>query len=164
MPVARSQAWCYFGWCPPITDGTTLFVAVTVPVADAAKVKTGGAWGRDDGAEVCFQDVSGANPGPVFVVHGFASGKAESVSDAGAPPDAVRKLGGTVRFAAQVEGTQWTGEWAIPLAAAGIEYAPGLKLAFNVGVNRTQTGDWIIWVGALGETWRLAEAGYLALE
>ena len=145
-------------------DGTTLFVAVTVPVADSAKVKIGQAWGKDDGAEVCFQDVSNANPGPVFVVHGFASGKAESVSDAGAPTDAVRRLGAAVRFAAKVEGTQWTGEWAIPLAAAGIEYTPGLRLAFNVGVNRPQTGDWIIWVGALGETWRLGEAGFVILE
>ncbi len=145
-------------------DGTTLHVAVTVPVADVGKVKIGQEWGQDDGAEVCFQDVSGARPGPVFVIHGFASGQAESVTDAGAPEDAAKRLSAAVRFAAKVQGSQWTGEWSIPLAAAGITYRPGLKLGFNIGVNRTQSGEWAIWVGALGATWRLDEAGYLVLE
>ncbi len=144
-------------------DGTTLYVAITVQVADPAKVKLGPAWGKNDGAEVCFQDLSGADR-PVFVVHGFPSGEVESVTDAGAPVEAAAKLGAAVRFAAKISGSQWTGEWAIPLAAAGIQYTPGLRLAFNTGVNRTQTGEWVIWAGPLGETWRLNEAGYLILE
>ncbi|OGV63798.1 MAG: hypothetical protein A3K19_14025 [Lentisphaerae bacterium RIFOXYB12_FULL_65_16] len=145
-------------------DGANLYVAITVPVADAAKLKLGAAWGKDDGAEVCLQDISGSTPGPIFVVHSFASGKAESSVEAGAPADAAKRLGDVIRFAAKVEGTQWTGEWAIPLAAAGITYKPGLKLAFNLGVNRTETSDWVIWVGALGPTWKLENAGYLVLE
>ena len=144
-------------------DGTTLFVAVSVP-ATAAKLKLGTAWGQDDGAEICFQDLSSGKPGPVLVLHGFAAGSCESVADGGAPAETARKLGDAVRFAAKVAEGQWTGEWAIPLAAAGIACKPGTKLAFNIGVRRTETDEWVIWVGALGATWKLDEAGFLVLE
>ena len=145
-------------------DGKTLYVAVRVPLTDGAKLKIGSAWGKDDGAEVCFQDLSTANPGPVFVIHGFAAGTHESSTEAGTPAALATAVGEAVRFAAKAEAAQWTGEYAIPLAAAGIEYKPGLKLAFNLGVNRTESGDWIIWVGALGQTWLLQNAGFLVLE
>ncbi len=145
-------------------DDTNLYFTVTVPIKDSKKLKLGSSWGTDDGAEVCFQDVSGINFGPVFVLHSFASGKFESSTEAGAPDNAVKKLGSAVKYTAKVSATQWTGEWAIPLSAAGINYKPGLKLAFNTGVNRTQTSEWIIWVGALAQTWNMSEAGYLVLE
>jgi hypothetical protein len=142
-------------------DGTTLFIAVTVPVTGA--VARGAKWGTCDGAEVCFQDAS-KTANPIFVLHGFASGESESVTDAGTPKAAAAKLGEALRFAARIEDNQWTGEWAIPLAAADIVPAPGLKLAFNIGVRRTSTNEWIIRTGALGASWQLHNAGYLTLE
>lgn len=145
-------------------DGANLYVTVTVPISDTSKLKRGEAWGKNDGAEVCFQDIAGKKPGPVFVLHGMVSGSLESSTDAGAPGDVATKLEKAARFAAKVGDKQWTGEWSIPLDGAGITPRPGLKLAFNLGALRTETGEWVIWVGALGETWRLENAGYVVLE
>ena len=144
-------------------DGATLYVAVTVPVADAATLRLSEAWGEADAAEVCFQDLSGPQPGPIFIVHGFANGRHESVSEAGAPPAAAQRLGDAARFAAKVDGKQWTGEWAIPLAAAGIAYHPGLKLGLNLGVRRSAGREWLQWRGS-GATWSLQQAGTALLE
>jgi len=142
-------------------DGASLYVAVTIPVKDAAKLKLGTAWGDNDAAEVCFQDASGTAPGPVFVVHGFAASTHESVLEAGAPAAAAEKLGAAVRFAAKAAAGQWTGEWTLPLDAAGIAYKPGLKLGFNVGVRRTEAGEWIQWFGSGSN---LPQAGSIVLE
>ncbi|OGV66548.1 MAG: hypothetical protein A3K19_23835 [Lentisphaerae bacterium RIFOXYB12_FULL_65_16] len=154
---------------PPATlrvchDGTTLYVAITVPVAESAKLKPGAGWGQDDGAEVVFRDASRAKPGPTFAVHGFAAGAHEAIADPDAPPDATGKLGTASRFAAKVSGNEWTGEWAVPLGAVGIKYRPGLKLGFNAGVLRTETNEWIIWAGALGSTMQLDNGGNVVLE
>ncbi len=140
-------------------DGTSLYVSITVPVRDAAGMKMGETWEECDAAEVCFQDQAG----PVFVIHGFATGKHESVTEAGAPVAAARQAGAATQFAARVANGQWTGEWQIPLAAAGIAYRPGLKLGFNLGVRRTEAKEWIQWSGS-GATWHLAEAGSVVLE
>lgn len=144
-------------------DGESLYVAVTVPLQDAAALKRGEQWDRDDAAEVCFQDTSAAKPEPVFVLHGFATGKFESVSNGGAPAAAAQKLGAATHYAAAVTGGQWTAEWKIPLAAAGITPTAGLRLAFNVGVRRNETGEWIQWVGS-GATYSVATAGLLQLQ
>ena len=68
-----------------------------------------------------------------------------------------------VKFAAKVADKQWVGEWAIPLSAAGVAFRPGLKLGFNLGVRRTEIGEWIQWFGS-GSTWNLSEAGFVILE
>ena len=144
-------------------DGQTLYVAVTVPLDKVAALKLGGTWGQDDGMEICFRSAA-AKTAPAFVLHGFPNGGFASVEDAGVASAAAEKLGKATRFAAKVGDNQWTGEWAIPLAAAGLNYQPGLKLAFNIGVNRTETGEWAIWQGALGATWQVDNAGVLILQ
>lgn len=144
-------------------DGTNLHVAVIVPVKNVAALKRGSTWTADDAAEVCFRDLSSPAPGPIFVVHGFATGAHESVAEAGAPAHAAKALGAAVRFAACIATGHWTGEWTIPLKAAGIAYKPGCRLGFNVGVRRTEADEWIQWCGS-GATWRLAEAGLLILQ
>lgn len=143
-------------------DGTNLYVAVTVPVKDAAKLRLGSKWNDDDAAEVCFRDASGAAPGPTFVVHGFAGGKTDSVTEAGTPAEAARKLGAAVRFTARVGTGQWTGEWVIPLEAAGLKYRAGLKLGFNVGIRRSESAEWLQWTGS-GATWTLDKSGWVVL-
>lgn len=144
-------------------DGQTLYVAIAVPLEKPAAIRMGGTWGQDDGMEVCFRNAA-AKEAPAFVLHGFPSGKFESVEDGGTTPAGVEKLGKAVRFAAKVEGNAWVGEWAIPLAAADLTYAPGLKLAFNMGVSRTESREWVIWQGALGPTWQVENAGIVVLE
>jgi hypothetical protein len=145
-------------------DGDTLYVAVTMPVSAASKIKRGTTWGQDDGAEICFRDLSGAKPGPIFVVQGFASGASQSVDHAGAPSDLVEKLGRGIRFKSKIEDKQWTGEWAISLAAAGLQYKPGMKLGFNLGALRTENDEWIVWTGAMGPNWQLENTGKVVLE
>jgi hypothetical protein len=144
-------------------DGTTLYVAVTVPVQSASGVRLGEAWGEADAAEVCFQGLSGPQPGPIFIIHGFASGKHESVTEAGASAEMAQRLGAATRFAAKLGEKQWTGEWAIPLAAAGLAYRPGLTLGLNFGVRRSATQEWLQWRGS-GATWHLQDAGTAQLE
>lgn len=144
-------------------DGANLYVTIAVPIGDKAKMRLGQAWGDADAAEVCFCDASGPKPGPIFVIHGFAAGKHESVTEAGAPQAAAQQLGAAVKFAAKVADKQWVGEWAIPLSSVGISYRPGLKLGLNLGVRRTETGEWIQWFGS-GSTWNLPEAGFAILE
>jgi len=145
-------------------DGTTLFVAVTVPLEKAADVSKGESWGSNDGAEVCVRDASCAQPGPTFIVHGFASGKHECTGDGGAPSEAVTKLEKAVKFAAKVDKQSWTGEWAIPFEALGIRYKPGTALGFNLGGWRAENAEWFVWRGALGATYDLDNGGKLTLE
>ncbi|MDX9978876.1 MAG: right-handed parallel beta-helix repeat-containing protein [Lentisphaeria bacterium] len=144
-------------------DGTHLFVALTVPAKDVGALKLGSKWTQDDAGEVCFRDLSGAQPGPTFVLHGFAAGSHESVAEAGAPVATAKALGEAVRFTAAVDEGRWTGVWTIPLAAAGIQYQPGLELGFNLGVRRTEADEWIQWVGS-GATHSLDKAGIVRLE
>ena len=141
-------------------DGERLYVAVSVPVKDAAKLRLGQLWGECDAAEVCF----GTGKGSVYVIHGYANGTHESVCDAGAAADGAAKLGAATQFTARAQGKQWTAEWAIPLNAAGIAAKPGTALMFNLGVRRTETREWIVWVGTGGSTWEVENAGTLVLE
>ncbi|OGV83613.1 MAG: hypothetical protein A3K19_07755 [Lentisphaerae bacterium RIFOXYB12_FULL_65_16] len=157
-PIAGAPCTMRFGH-----DGAYLYVALTVPVSTAAKIVPGEKWTESDGAEVCVRNAQSAPPGPTFVVQGYPSGKCFSVSDAGAPAESAAKLGAAVRFAARINEKDWTGEWAIPLTAAGIEYRPGLKLGFNLGLRRTDTAEWIQWFGS-GSTWELDKAGTVTLE
>jgi hypothetical protein len=145
-------------------DGKTLYVAITVPLKNAAKISKGEGWGTDDGAEICFRDASGAKPGHTFIVHGFASGKHECTTDAGAPDEAVGKLDKAVKFAAKVDAQSWTGEWAIPFEAVGIAYKAGTTLGFNLGGWRAENGEWFVWRGAQGATYELDNGGKLTLE
>jgi len=139
----------------------TLYVAVTVPVKDANALKQGKQWGKDDGIELCFVDAKGAAPTYSFALHGFCGGASESVTDGKASEEAAAQLGSAAQYAAAVAGKTWTGEWAIPLNAADIQILPGLKLAFNLCVHRSESKEWVLWVGTNGAAWRLDNAGII---
>jgi hypothetical protein len=142
-------------------DANRLYVALTSTVADGTKLTTkGGTWGQDDGAEVCLQ-----LPGdkqPVFIVQGYPSGKCESVTDAGAPAAQAAALGKTTRYAARIQGNQWTGEWAIPWTALGATQTPA-ELRFNVGLLKGAEKQWAAWVSTGAAPWNLDRAGKLEL-
>lgn len=142
-------------------DGTYLYVAIRVLAKAPYRVSDAPVWGQEDGLEVCLRTQGGKKPGPTFVLHGFANGRFESVADAGAPKEQVDTLGKGTRYATSQGPNEWTAEWAIPLAAIGAK--PGQTLGFNVGINRLETHDWIIWAGALSQTWLLDNAGTLDL-
>ncbi|MEN6641296.1 MAG: right-handed parallel beta-helix repeat-containing protein [Armatimonadia bacterium] len=145
-------------------DATTLYVAVTVPLRVPTGVHRTGPQGVVDETEVVFRDASGAKPGPTFSVLGLVSGVHNLSTFTNAPESLNQAVAKATRFAAQVGDKQWTGEWAIPLAAAGITMRPGLKLGFNLGTFRSETNEWLIWVGALASTLELDGGGMVVLE
>ena len=145
-------------------DGRALYLAVTVPVADPAKLRRGSAWRVDDGVEVCLVDAKGAAPTQCYLSHGYVGGAQMGVTDGGVTEAEATKFGQAVRFAASVGDKSWTGEWAIPLAAADTAYSPGLQLPFNLCAHRTETDEWVLWVGAQGPAWQLQNAGVIVLE
>ena len=148
-------------------DDQCLYVAVNAVTFDASKLRDGTAWGKDDGAELCIAGNTPDNKAIHFVIRGFPDGTVRSVTDAAAPPEAAQRLGQAVRFAAKTYGKTrggWRGEWAVPLEALGLEPKPGLKVAFNLTVYRSEDQVWRCWEGTLAETWRLSEAGTLQLK
>jgi hypothetical protein len=145
-------------------DREALYVALINKVSDSSKLVTGGgAWGADDGAEICLQDISGSKPGPIFVIQGYPSGKWESVDHAGAPAEAVSRVGRSVTYAAGIGKGRWCGEWKIPWAALGMRLDPPPALLFNIGVLKGAEKQWIAWVSTGAAPWRLELAGKLAL-
>lgn len=153
---------------PPVArlahDGQTLYVAVTIPLRNPGTLKLGNEWRTHDGVEVCLVDPQGAAPTFSHVSQGFASGTQQAVTDGGADEAATRRLGTAIRYAATVGENAWTGEWAIPFAAADITPSPGLRLPFNLCTYRSESNQWLLWVGTKGAAWRLAEAGTIILD
>jgi hypothetical protein len=151
-------------------DDRCLYVGVTVAMFELAKIRRGSAWGQDDGAEICLAGRTPDGKPAVFVLRGYAGGASQSVADAGAPAEAVVRLGRETRFTAKVilgrgkNEKGWRGEWAIPFAALGLQPAAGLKVPFNMGVYSSQYDQRNCWEGTQAENWRLDQAGTLQLQ
>jgi len=145
-------------------DQEALYVALINEVTNSAGLLTeGGKWGVDDGAEVCVQDASGKQPGPIFVIQGYPSGKCESVENARAPAAVARRVGQTVEYAATIAAGKWCGEWRIPWGPLGVKPAVGRELAFNIGVLKAAQKEWISWVPTGGAPWHMDRAGKIVL-
>ncbi len=145
-------------------DDRFLYVSLLVVVRDPNKLRQGTTWGQDDGVEVCIAGKTPEGKPVTFVLRGYANGRAQSVTVAGAPPDAARRLGQAVRFAAKRWKHGWGAEWAIPFNALGLDPTPGTKVPFNLGAFRSERAEWHCWAGTLGENWQLDQAGVLRLQ
>ncbi len=147
-------------------DGKRLYVAVTIPLKQPAKISGAGTWGSADAVEVVLrrQGAQGKPPGATFVLQGFADGRLLLSPDAGAPQEAIAKLKQGASFAAKTNADSWTGEWSIPLAEAGVTFQPQTILGFNIGARRLEADDWLVWTGTGRENWRLEGAGRLVLD
>jgi hypothetical protein len=143
-------------------DGCRLYVAVTIPLAQPARLNKDGAWGVADGVEVALR-LDGTKPGPIFILQGFPDGRLMISGEGGAPQAASAALHRASVFAARVSNDSWTGEFSIDLAAAGIGAKPGTTLGFNVGARRNETDDWMAWTGTGSANWQLAGAGRIVL-
>ena len=146
-------------------DDDALYIAARIRGRDApALLRTGGEWGQTDGVEVDIQPVLGGKLGPIFVLHGFPSGKFESVTDAGATETQARVLGEAVDYAAQTAGMGWTCEFKIPLTSLLQSKSPPTKFLFNVGcrVGR-DAGEWFAWAKTRGANYNVGGAGELVL-
>ena len=128
-----------------------------------ALITEGGTWGRDDGAEICIQDVSGKKPGPIFVIQGYPSGKCASVENAKAPAAAAKRVGESVQYAATITPGRWSGEWRIPWASMNVKPGKVRDLLFNIGVLKAAEKQWIAWVKTGGAPWHMQRAGKLEL-
>jgi len=103
----------------------------------------------------------------MYVLHGFPSGQLQSVTDAGADEGQAKQLGAATRFAAAIGETGWTAEFAIPLAAAGIELDTLEKIRFNLGArigNKDGRGEWFAWTKTGKANYAVDRAGELVVK
>ena len=148
-------------------DDQCLYVAINAVTFDVSKLRQGTTWGQDDGAELSIAGKAASGKPAIFVIRGFPGGLVQSVTDAGAPAEAARHLGETVRYTAKIYGKNrggWRSEWAIPFDALGLKPAAGLKIPFNLVVYRSEDQVWRCWEGTRGESWQLDQAGALQLK
>ena len=94
-------------------------------------------------------------------MRGFAGGAYRSSTEAGTPEAASKALGKSLRFRAFIGKAGWQGEWSIPLKALGVTFAANVRVPFNLGIFRSESGEWINWIGTRGPTWKLENAGLL---
>ena len=141
-------------------DDDFLYVLLVNQCRDEKTLTRGSAWGKDDGAEVCFQAPAG---GPIYVLHAFPGGKVESVTDGGATPAQAKALADAgLLLKTAVTPRTWTAELRIPLKAAGIAAQAGGRLRFNIGVRQAAEDMWLAWAGTEAQNWRVDKAGELA--
>ena len=103
--------------------------------------------------------------GPVFVLHGFPSGKMESVTDAGATEPQAASLAETVVFGARIGTDGWTAEFKIPFAEIDLVPAKLETFRFNLGLRTgsPEPGEWYAWVRTGRANYAVARAGELRL-
>jgi hypothetical protein len=143
-------------------DDDYLYVLLVNQCRDSKLLSKGNAWGKDDGAEVCFQ---AAGKAPIYVIHGFANGKVEAVTDGGASDaqcKALEAAGLALKTGLQPES--WTAEFRIPLKAIGVTPKVGEKLQFNVGIRQAAEDGWLAWAGTEAQNWRVDKAGELVFK
>jgi len=165
LPLANAdQAMGPAGSAYVLFDDANIYVAFRIRKPDATPVRRGASWGDTDGVEVCMQTSCDEKFGPVFVVHGFPSGKFESVTDAGASEADAKKLEKAVSYAAKVEKHGWTAEYKIPFSGLGVSPGKVERLRFNVGAAViTRDGrKWFAWARTGSANWKLEKAGELA--
>ena len=145
-------------------DGSSLCIFITTRLPEKVKLRAKGhVWARNDAAEICFQNFFMDKRAPIYVVRGYTDGALKSVAEAGAPIRAARMLGKASRFGCLIENGAWSGEWIIPLSAAGVDLQKTKKLRFNIAVRRAAERKWALLVGTGLETWQLRYAGILHL-
>jgi len=140
-------------------DSENLYIAFRIREKNAPML--GDRWGETDGVEVDLQAVLGSKLGPVFVLHGFPSGRMESVTDAGATAVQAADLAKQVKFSARVNGNAWDAEFRIPFAALGMDAKSSEPIRFNVGAR--VGGEWFAWAKTGKANYAVDQAGTLAL-
>ena len=90
-----------------VWDDANLYVAVSVPVADADRLVLDDVWGTSDGAEVCVRNAVEDPPGPTYVLRGFPTGRLDISPDAGAVTEDVYRMIQGARFGAKIGEGRW---------------------------------------------------------
>lgn len=147
------------------TDETHLYLNFRNEIDPAQGVSGGHQWGRDDAVELALAEVAGGQLGPIIVLRGYADGTWESSSEAGAPPQVVRRAREGVKYAAKTSGpAMWCAEWSIPFASLGLDPAKrNPRLVFNLSVRKPAGDEWVTWRSKPGRTWEVRDSGFLWL-
>ncbi len=145
-----------------VADDACLYFAVTIVTMFPEQRRLGSEWGKDEGVELTIQARQGQTP-VVHVLRGFANGTLQAVELGGATPEQAAAMAGAVRFAAAVDKQVWRCEWAVPLAALGLQPGRPATVPFNVTAYRSEDNVFAQYAGTLGETWDLRLAGRLLL-
>jgi hypothetical protein len=141
-------------------DDQALYVAFDNDVSKDIPMDTGDAWGGSDAVEVALSNPALGDKAPILVLRGFTGGKFASSEEAGAPPEAARKAGEGVQYAAQViDQGRWVAELRLPFAALGFTPQAGARYPLNLSVRKQGEAPWVMWRGTGAQTWVAAEAG-----
>jgi hypothetical protein len=120
-------------------DGTHLLLAVRVTPDGDAPLAQGGTWGPNGsgGVEFDFAPFSRRTVSKAFVLHGYPSGKLESVTDGGADAESARRFAQAVAYAARIQNNgAWTCELRVPVDAFGVDVSDIAHLRFNLGLHK----------------------------
>jgi len=142
-------------------DDANFYLAIRLVLPKGVKPVGGGSWGTGDGVEVSFQDGSPKAAAPIFLVWGDGAGRFESGPYGGATSQQVDALQKGVTYVARAGEGEWTCEWKVPFAAAGLDPAGTAELRFNIGVHQATSDTWGAWVGTGGALYQVGSAGKL---
>ena len=165
LKTSRNQTFPPAGTAAILFDEANLYLAFSIPGHTRDLSQDADEWGRDVGVEFDFRTVIKKEPGPIFVLHGFPSGKTESVTDAGATEKEAQRLGQSIEYAARIAEDEWTAELRIPFSAMGVALKALDHLRFNVGArnNTAEGGPWFAWQPTGGANYDVDSAAILAL-
>ncbi len=145
-------------------DETAVYLAVRVPAPPGTAPRVNENPYQSDGMEVSFQVAEPTVSGPIYMLWGSAGGSFSPVEAGGASGAQMGKLQQQVQFAARRGQQEWTCEWRVPFAAAGIDPAKTHRLLFNLGALTSATETWLAWVGTGAALYLVDNAGQLVLE
>ncbi|MCK5802840.1 MAG: right-handed parallel beta-helix repeat-containing protein [Lentisphaeria bacterium] len=150
-------------------DGKALSLAVRITSKGDPLLHEGGRWGPGGtgGVEFDFATYSRRRTGAVFVLHGYPSGRLESVTDGGADAESSARFGVAVTYAARIlaDGV-WSCELRVPLAALGVDVSDLQHVRFNLGLrsNGAEGGPWFAAVKTGGANYYLRDGAALLFD
>ena len=150
-------------------DGSHLLFAVRVSAGGETPRAEGGTWGPKGtgGVEFDFAPFSRRQVGKAFVLHGYPSGKLESVTDGGVDAVSAKRFSAAAEYAARIQADgSWTCELRLPVDAFGVDVSDIKHLRFNLGLrkNGVPGGPWFAAVKTGGANYDLATGAVLLFE
>jgi len=145
------------------SDADALYFAFRVPTDPESLRTRVHLWGATDGVEIALRGTSGAKPGPILSLHGWADGHSCATDQAGAPDGIRKQLEKRVVYRCATGTDAWTCEWRIPFEACGLKADSVLTLDCNLTARLTAAKAWRTWKIASGSTYDLNNGGTLVL-
>ena len=151
------------GYACAAHDGDSLYLAMRFELPKGATLKAEGGFDRGDGIELSFQNANPKHPTSILLLWGSVGGMHEASPAMGASADDVERIRKGSSYAAAKTDTGWSCEWHIPFSAMGLKAGNVDTLFFNLGLQCTANGSWIVWTPTGGRVCDVANAGALRL-